>query len=127
MANDLQKSIPLPKDAILLTTAQEWAANWNKHGASYLSENALKAFLIPQEDIKGIIDNDKTFHIRGYLGLEKLENGTFEPHMMVVGVDKDKVNDIIDYNPTAKKNYFIYDFSEPCPNTCNKIEPFINK
>ncbi|WP_130736565.1 hypothetical protein [Flavobacterium sp. J27] len=116
MANDL------PKDVIPLETAQDWANRWNKEGANYLSKNALKAFLIPAADVEGIIKDDKTYHIRGYLGLEKLNDGSLEPHMMVVGVDNNK-NDMIDY----ENGYYIYDFSEPCPNTCNQKEPFISK
>ncbi|MBF02057.1 MAG: hypothetical protein CMP76_02055 [Flavobacterium sp.] len=115
MANEL------PQDVITLETAQDWATNWNKQGASFLSKNALKAFLIPAEDVQGIISDDKTYHIRGYLGLEQKADGTLEPHMMVVGVDSNQ-NDMIDY----ENGYYIYDFTSPCPNTCNTTAPFIN-
>lgn len=115
MTNDL------PKDVISIETAQNWQTNWNENGAKYLSENPLKAFLIPGDDIKGIIKNDHTFHIRGYLGLQELD-GSFIPHMMVVGVDKNG-NDMVDYN----KELYIYDFTSPCPNTCSKEGPFVSK
>ncbi|VXC11324.1 conserved hypothetical protein [Flavobacterium sp. 9AF] len=116
MANDL------PQDVIPLETAQQWAANWNQEGANYLANNALKAFLIPGADIQGIIKDDNTYDIRGYLGLEKLSDGSFEPHMMVVGVDNNQ-NDMIDYD----KGYYIYDFSLPCPNTCDTSSPLFVK
>ncbi|NHN28096.1 hypothetical protein FIA58_020655 [Flavobacterium jejuense] len=124
MANDIQKE--LPKDAIPLEVAQEWASNWNKYGTKYLENNQLKAFLIPAADIKGIISNDDTYHIRGYLGLEKVRDGVFEPHMLVVGVTEEG-NDMINYDPKNGKMYFVYDFSLPCPSTCDTSSPLFMK
>lgn len=124
MTNDLPKII-LPKDAIYLETAQDWVKNWKEKGANYMQSHQLNAFLIPGIDVKDILIEGAS-DVRGYLGLKKLEDGTFEPHMLVVGVD-DKGIDMINYNPKAEKNYFIYDFSLPCPSTCDTSSPLFIK
>ncbi len=108
----------MAKDTITLQTAQEWAARWKKEGANYLAENQLKAFLIPGDDVTQVMDEKGVVNVRSYLGID--ENN--EPHLMIVGVDEDG-NDMID----DSKQWFIYDFSEPCPNTCNQKPPFISQ
>lgn len=106
------------KDIISLEKAQNWAAKWKKEGPTYLSDNQLKAFLIPGTDVKEVIAEEGVVNVRSYLGID--ENN--EPHLMIVGVDA-QGNDMID----DSKGWFIYDFSEPCPNTCNQKPPFISQ
>ena len=108
----------MAKDTITLETAQQWAANWKEKGATYLSENQLKAFWIPGVDLTEVLAEEGVVDARTYLGID--ENNV--PHAMIVGVDADG-NDMID----DSKGWYIYDFSEPCPSTCNKKEPFISK
>lgn len=96
-------------NTIDLDLAQKWAANWRK-------ENTLKGFLIPKEDITQLLEDhpDKVANIRGYLGID--EEG--EPKLMIVGVDDDGC-DLIN----AKEHHYIYDFTKPCPNTCDQKSP----
>jgi hypothetical protein len=107
----------MAKDTITLETAQDWAAKWKENAVTYLSKNQLKAFLIPGIDVSQVLAEEGVVNVRSYLGID--ENN--EPHLMIIGVDADG-NDMID----DSKGWFIYDFSEPCPNICNQKVPFIS-
>jgi len=103
----------MPKNVITLETAQAWADRFNKDRAIM---TGVKAFTIPGSNVRevmveGVID------VRAYFGI----NDESEATLMIVGVDKDG-NDLIDEG----HGFYIYDFSRPCPNSCNKKEPFIN-
>ena len=108
----------MAKDTITLQTAQDWAKRWKIEGATYLSKNQLKAFKIPGADFSQVLSETGVVDARSYLGID----GNNQPHIMIVGVDVNG-NDMID----DTKGWYIYDFSEPCPNTCNKKEPFISQ
>lgn len=108
----------MAKDTITLETAQEWAATWKENAETYLSENQLKAFLIPGTDVTQVLAEEGVVNVRSYLGID--ENN--EPHLMIVGVDADG-NDMID----DSKGWYIYDFSRPCPSTCDVNSPLFIK
>lgn len=108
----------MAKYTITLETAQTWSAKWKKEATSYLSKNQLNAFLVPGIDMTQVMAQEGVVNVRTYLGID--ENN--QPHIMIVGVDADG-NDMID----DSKEWYIYDFSEPCPNTCNRKGPFISK
>lgn len=96
-------------NTITLTTAQAWAQKWrDTPGAN------VKAHLIPRIDIVQLMNNEETVDVRAYIGID--DNG--ENKLMLVGVDADG-NDLID----ETKGQYIYDFTKPCPTTCNVTSP----
>lgn len=99
----------MPKNAIPLETAQEWAARWREN-----PENIVKAFLIPREDITELLKADSVGDVRAYVGID--ENGTHK--LMLVGVDELE-RDLIN----AEAGKFIYDFTKPCPSVCDTKSP----
>jgi hypothetical protein len=107
----------MEKNTITLEQAQEWVAKWKAEGANYLAKNQLKAFLIPGIDVTQVISEECT-DVRSYLGLD-VNN---QPHLVIVGVDA-KGNDMID----DTKGWYIYDFSHPCPSTCDVNSPLYIK
>ena len=96
-------------NTITLQTAQAWAKKWrDTPGAT------VKAHLIPQIDITQLMNEKDVVDIRAYIGID--DNG--ENKLMLVGVDANG-NDLID---DANEQY-IYDFTKPCPTTCNVTSP----
>lgn len=107
----------MAKNTITLEQAQEWATRWKAEGATFLAKNQLKAFLIPGIDVTQVI-SEECVDVRSYLGLDSSD----EPHLVIVGVDVNG-NDMID----DSKGWYIYDFSQPCPNTCDVNSPLFIK
>jgi len=103
------KSQETAVNTITLETAQAWAQKWrDTPGAT------VKAHLIPQIDITQLMNEKDVVDIRAYIGID--DNG--ENKLMLVGVDANG-NDLID---DANEQY-IYDFTKPCPTTCNVTSP----
>ncbi|MCG2612569.1 hypothetical protein LZZ90_13725 [Flavobacterium sp. SM15] len=103
--NTTQKAV----NTISLTTAQAWAKKWrDTPGAT------IKAHLIPQADITQLMAEKDVVDVRAYIGID--ENGINK--LMLVGVDT-KGNDLID----DTNEQYIYDFTQPCPDTCNVTSP----
>lgn len=96
-------------NTITLQTAQAWAKKWRDTPGS-----TVKAHLIPQIDITQLMNEKDVVDIRAYIGID--DNG--ENKLMLVGVDANG-NDLID---DANEQY-IYDFTKPCPTTCNVTSP----
>ena len=92
-----------------LATAQEWALRWKSNPVT-----TVKAFLIPEEDTVQLYNEPLVESIRAYLGVDA--KGV--AHLMLVGVDANG-KDMID----ATKGWYIYDFTKPCPNTCDPTSP----
>lgn len=96
-------------NTIPLATAQEWAATWRADPS-----NTVKAFLIPQVDIKELLAEDNVQDVRAYVGIDS--NGDCK--LMLVGVDING-HDLID----EASGDCVYDFTEPCPKTCDFTSP----
>lgn len=96
-------------NTITLETAQSWAKNWRATPAA-----TVKAHLIPHVDIKQLMAEENVVDVRAYIGID--DNG--ENKLMLVGVDANG-NDLID----DAKGQYIYDFTKPCPTTCNITSP----
>ncbi|AWA29884.1 hypothetical protein HYN48_07225 [Flavobacterium magnum] len=97
------------ENVIPLETAQEWAHAWVTSGIS-----PVKAYLIPEADITQLMEEADVQDVRAYMGIDA--NGVSK--MMLVGVDKNG-KDLIDYS----KGLYVYDFTMPCPNTCDVASP----
>lgn len=99
-------------NTIDLATAQAWAARWREN-----PNNTVKAFLIPAEDITQLMDEPQVQDVRAYVGID--DEG--EHHLMLVGTDRDG-RDLINEN----EKQYIYDFTMPCPNTCDPGSPLFD-
>lgn len=109
------------QNTIPLATAKKWAKEWRDDQASYNKYFELRAFNIPEDDLKDVLKDPGVKSIRAYIGVEKTTAGgknTFEEKLMIVGVDKNN-NDIISRNG----NSLIFDFSHPCPSACDPKSP----
>ena len=99
----------MAKNTITLQQAQQWAAKWRLNPA-----NTVKAHLIPEIDITQLLTENGVANVRAYIGID--ENGINK--LMLVGVDangNDMIND--------QKAQYIYDFTVPCPTTCDINSP----
>lgn len=96
-------------NVITLKQAQEWASKWRSN-----PENTVKAHLIPEVDITELLAEPGVEAVRAYIGID--ENDVNK--LMLVAVDADG-NDMID----ASKGQYIYDFTKPCPDTCDIKSP----
>lgn len=105
------------KNTISLETAQAWAARWKEMQNSG-NIPTITAFLIPGIDTTQALKPDEAVDIRGYMGIDS----TNTSRLIVVGVNSEG-NDLID----ESKGYYIYDFTVPCPPSCNKRAPFISR
>ena len=121
------KSIPLKE-------AQDWVKYWRKHQGNYNKHHRIKAFLIPMDDLKTIMAEPEVANVRAYLGVEEKKDkkgkvvGT-EEKLLLVGVRADGTDIIYDtkngdIGPSGTDG--IYDFTEPCPNTCDTSSPLFN-
>lgn len=102
----------MAENTITLTQAQQWAARWREN-----PNNTVKAFLIPNMDIKQLLKEEGVQDVRAYVGID--ENN--EQKLMLVGVDaagNDLIND--------EKSQFIFDFTQPCPTKCDTKSPLFN-
>lgn len=102
-------------DQISIGTAEIYARAWQER-------NDLKAFLFHRNDIECILSEQNAIAVRFYMGIKE-ENGNKCPDMMVVGVNEDN-KDLIsrsskDIGPTKAIKTGVYDFTMPCPRTCD--------
>lgn len=98
----------MPENTITLETAQKWAANWRSN------PDNVYAHLIPMIDFTKLSMEKDVANIRGYMGID--EKG--KNKLMLVGIDSNG-KDLID----SSKEQYIYDFTTPCPNTCDIDSP----
>ena len=107
----------IKKNAISLKTAVEWAKNWRSKESSYNRHNECKAFNIPKVDLQEVLSEKNVHSVRAYLGVN--EKGVEK--LMIVGVNKEG-KDILPSENTKLRDGDeggIYDFTEPCPSTCD--------
>ena len=101
-----------PNDTISLSDAITWTTNWRSQ-----NPNAVKAFLIPKDDLTGVLAENPDA-VRAYLAID--DNG--QEKLVIVGcthqIDgtyKDKLP-----NPRGGDNgNYIFDFTMPCPPVCD--------
>jgi len=96
-------------NTIPLDIAQDWARTWRADPS-----NTVKAFLIPQIDITELLAETNVQDVRAYVGID----GKGDCKLMLVGVDANGL-DLID----ESCGDYIYDFTEPCPKTCDYTSP----
>lgn len=100
-----------------LQTAVDWTTAWR--AAHVNVPNYVKAFRVDVNEIQEILQEAGTDYIRLYFGID----GTTEK-LILVAVDEYD-NDII--NPTVNGHVKsgTYDFTNPCPPTCDDQSPLM--
>lgn len=121
-----------PKN-IPLKEAQTWVKCWRKKQGSYNKHHRIKGFLIPMEDLKAIAAEPEVANVRAYIGVQEKQDGKktiTEERLLLVGVRADGTdiiydteNGVVGTDPTDDG---IYDFTEPCPNTCDESSPLFD-
>jgi hypothetical protein len=117
---------------IPLKTAKEWINNWLNFDLSQIKiqPKDMKAFAVRKQDFQDLsnLAPDANW-IRMYIGLELLDSGKYQPHLVMVNAigpeDVDaltrlEIKDLVDYNPTTQTDeLFVNDFSKVCPPYCD--------
>lgn len=114
-------------NTICLDTAEAWTSAWRGQSGTFTDHTDLKGFLIPLEDLKEVIAEPNVANVRAYIGIDIADDN--EPHLIIVGVNS-AGEDII-YKAAGKGcvdsdgtvNTGLYDFSDPCPTTCDTKSP----
>jgi len=96
-----------------LSTAVDYTTAWRN--ALPQGDFNIKAWLISSDIFTSIISDSNPPNIRAYIGVD----GDGEYKLVIVGVD-DSGNDIL-YSSSGDSA--IYDFTQPCPNTCDTDSP----
>lgn len=108
------------QSTISLDQAQKWIARWKEGSLKDITAVTIKAFLIPGIDVTEVLAENGVQDVRAYIGVD--ENHI--PHLLIVGVDQNG-NDMINNDElvNVKNGWNIYDFTMPCPNTCDVKSP----
>lgn len=108
------------QNTIQVQQAMDWCQRWKENGSRFLNENSLKAFLIPGIDLTQVLSIEGVQDVRTYFGVDR-DN---IPHLLVVGVDAEG-NDLINSDElvNVQNGWYIYDFTLPCPKTCDVKSP----
>jgi hypothetical protein len=109
-------------NTIDLQTAQTWARKWRKEEGTYNAHHELNAFLIPKEDLIGLLD-EGIDAVRAYIGVD--ENDVEK--LMLVGTKYNaETQTYVDMTPGGNIEGKIYDFTKPCPPMCDQNSPLNN-
>lgn len=123
---------------ISLDTAQTWTKEWRDDESEYNKYNECNAFLVPVKDFQGVLneiaDQGENAYVRCYLGVKKTydpdtQGNTFEEKLIIVGTEparntkgdtyyKDLLPPPGDLDLVGGPNS-IWDFSTPCPPSCD--------
>lgn len=111
---------------ITLQTAIDWTKQWRSVESDYNKYNELNAFLIPIQDIQGVLaemgaNPGDDAYIRAYLGVDPDTN---EEKLIIVGTKKDEEGVYRDMLPVALNKAegnvnSVWDFTRPCPPNCD--------
>ena len=114
-------------NTICLDKAEKWTKAWRSQDGTFTDHKDLKAFLIPLEDLKEVIKEPNVANVRAYIGIDESDDN--KPHLIIVGVNA-AGEDIIYaaakkgcVDPDGTVNTGLYDFSQPCPTTCDITSP----
>jgi hypothetical protein len=100
-------------NTIDLTTAQNWISAWRAN-----PDLGVKAFFIPKDDMVDLLNDTTCIGVRGYLAFGNTGGLPDEAKLVLVSVDGD-----ITTGGTDNLNNGIYDFTNPCPQTCDVTSP----
>jgi hypothetical protein len=106
----------MDQDQITLRVATTITTNWRN-----ANPGSVKSFLVPIEDLRGILSDSDAAYARVYLcldgGMEKI---------IFVGANGSKQDILPTLNRPDAPNSEIYDFTIPCPPTCDDVTSPLN-
>lgn len=100
-------------NTIDLTTAINWISAWRANPNS-----GVKAFFIPIDDFSNLMQDENCIGVRAYLALGSNDSKSPEPKLLLVDVEGNLAT-----GGTDNLNNGIYDFTQPCPSTCDVNSP----
>ncbi|RYU93469.1 hypothetical protein [Emticicia agri] len=116
---------------IPLSTAKEWINNWLDFDLqkAKIQPSEMKAFAIRRQDLQDLwsLSEDANW-VRMYIGLELLDTGVYQPHLLMVNaigpenvsaITRLKIKDLINYDPDTLQDQYVNDFSKVCPPFCD--------
>lgn len=112
---------------ITLQTAIDWTQEWRSVESDYNKHNELNAFLIPIQDLQGVLEEmganpGDDACVRAYLGVNSHTN---EEKLIIVGTKKQADGVYKDLLPAVlnkaegNKNS-VWDFTQRCPPHCDE-------
>ncbi|MBW1297183.1 hypothetical protein [Aquimarina litoralis] len=132
-------------DTVSLDTAKEWTSAWRTANPD---TTATRSYFVPAADLVqvlneiGVINDaaatsaDTTNQgVRVYMAIEKIGKTSIDKILIVgtkldtiTGIHRDFINGTLDGKGTRPPNTTsgIYDFTSPCPNTCDDQSPLDN-
>jgi hypothetical protein len=99
----------VPGNTIDIRTAVDWATQWRQS-----PDTSVKAFFIPKDDITDLLKDSTCIGVRAYLGWGSNDGKNLEAKLMMVNVEGDITN-----GGTDNITNGIFDFTQPCPTTCD--------
>ena len=117
----------MKKNTVSLATAKKWAKLWRREESTYNKHHECRAFNIPLEDLKEVI-SEGAVSVKAYIGVEGKEvegERVYIEKLLIVGVNaegKDMISSKDGENLDGDSGD-IYDFTEPCPETCDNTSP----
>ena len=91
----------------------------------------IKAYAIDKQELLDVIAENKMDAMRIYFGLDP--DGKERMFLVAAEKIKDKdgnvleIKDLIDEDPAdGNDGHFVYDFTNPCPATCDENSPLMN-
>lgn len=114
-------------NTICLEKAVDWTTQWRSQEGTFTDHENLKGFLIPLDDLKEVIAEPNVVNVRAYIGVNK--DNDYQPHLIIVGVNEEGEDIIYKAAGTGCEdgdgnvNTGLYDFSQPCPTTCDTSSP----
>jgi hypothetical protein len=110
-------------NTICLDKAVTWTTAWRSQDGTFTDHSDLKAFLIPLPDLQEVMKEPNVANVRAYIGIDATDDN--KPHLIIVGVNE--AGDDIIYKEAGAGcddrdgdvNTGLYDFSQPCPTTCD--------
>lgn len=97
---------------IMLNKAKDWTTAWREN-----YPDMVKAFRIDVAEIHEILATPGIAYVRAYMGYD---DGAKTEKLMLVPVDANN-KDLINENPSSDS--CVYDFTLPCPSTCDLDSP----
>ncbi len=117
-------------NTISLTLAETLCANWRAaYSAAFPSVPPLevfRGFRIPILDITQLAAQSEAVAVRAYMGMANpTDSSTVTLLLVPVVLDEagNEVDKIINTVPGGQPQYFIYDFTQPCPSVCDVTSP----
>jgi len=124
-------SFPSPEDTIPESLAVDITTNWRNYiSAIDPLPNYIRAFLIPMEDITSLAQFEKCPAVRAYLAMG-VPGDISTLKVILVPVDannQDVLSIIVPESSTegVTVQSTIYDFSSPCPQSCDIDSPLFH-